>query len=250
MSTVGSASATGSSGGRTTTWASGSVKGAATEGTEGDEEERPEGEEDRMSMDGNYREMDAERDRFSVSASAMDEDLENDGDAMSDQASLVGFGEGAGSTVSGPTYSTSRTNLTASPAVGGPRSSLNTQILGLQQQRDSGPGTPLSDRTTATADQQRREARMLDGVALDNSGGFVDTTVRSPVPVGGSASNLHAMSSGGGGARPTSGLGAEAAERIVDERLEKGEGDGNAAKPPLGPPKADDLGRFYFEEKK
>ncbi len=50
-STVGSASATGSVGGRTTTWASGSVPGQ----TEGDDE-------DQMSMDTNFRDVD-ERDR-------------------------------------------------------------------------------------------------------------------------------------------------------------------------------------------
>ncbi|KAI9052412.1 hypothetical protein LZ554_003758 [Drepanopeziza brunnea f. sp. 'monogermtubi'] len=84
MSTVGSASATGSAGGRTTTWASGSQKG---------------GEEDMMSVDVDGRDstMD-ERERYDGSA------LDEDGDGMSDNASLVGFGEGAGSTVSGPIY--------------------------------------------------------------------------------------------------------------------------------------------------
>lgn len=85
MSTVGSASATGSlGGGQTTTWASGSMTGDDAE--------------DKLSMDTNYRDID-ERDRYS----AMDQS--EDGDVMSDEgnASLVGFGEGAGSTVSGPT---------------------------------------------------------------------------------------------------------------------------------------------------
>ena len=146
MSTVGSASATGSIGGRTTTWASGSTKGQ----TDADEDER---EADQMSMDTNYRDSD----RFS--ASAMDEDL--DGDGMSDDTSLVGFGEGAGSTVSGPTYS--RSNLV-------PRTSY------LQ---GSGAGTPLSASTTATAEQQRRDARMIDGLAADEPAtGYVDTAAR------------------------------------------------------------------------
>ena len=114
MSTVGSASATGSAGGRTTTWASGSTKGQTEAGDE-----------DQMSMDANYRDID-DRDRFS--ASAMDEDM----DGMSDDASLVGFGEGAGSTVSGPIYS--RRDLAASPAVG--RSGLASQL------QSSGSGTP------------------------------------------------------------------------------------------------------------
>jgi hypothetical protein len=98
MSTVGSASATGSVGGRTTTWASGSQKGMNEGEGEGEGDD-----EDEMSMDTNYRDID-ERDRYSTM------DQSEDGDGMSDEgnASLVGFGEGAGSTVSGPTYTRSR----------------------------------------------------------------------------------------------------------------------------------------------
>jgi hypothetical protein len=200
MSTVGSASATGSVAGRTTTWASGSTKGQ----TEADDDER---EADQMSMDTNYRDSD----RFS--ASAMDEDL--DGDGMSDDTSLVGFGEGAGSTVSGPTYS--RSNLVS-------RASL------LQQ--SNSVGTPLSASTTATAEQQRREARMIDGLAADEpSSGYVDTAAR------------------GGNAIPPStrgsGEGLQAAERILQNRLDDGEG----RKPPLGSPDEAGLGKFYFEKK-
>ena len=202
MSTVGSASATGSTGGRTTTWASGSAKGQ----TEGDEEDV-----DQMSMDTNYRDID-DRDRYS--ASAMDEDM--DGDGMSDDTSLVGFGEGAGSTVSGPTYS--RRDITASPAVG--KSGLATQL------QSSGAGTPVSASTTATAEQQKREARMIDGLADDTSSGYVDTAAR-----------------GGVGARAS---GVETAERIIRDRLDDGEG----RKPPLGTPDEAGLGKFYFEEKK
>jgi hypothetical protein len=199
MSTVGSASATGSIAGRTTTWASSSAKGQ----TDADDDER---EADRMSMDANYRDSD----RFS--ASALDEDL--DGDGMSDDTSLVGFGEGAGSTVSGPTYS--RSNLV-------PRASL------LQQ--SSGAGTPLSASTATTAEQQRREARMIDGLAADEpSSGYVDTAAR-----------------GGTGVPPGtrgSGDGSQAAETIAS-RLDDGEG----RKPPLGSPDEAGLGKFYFEKK-
>ena len=193
MSTVGTASATGSAGGRTTTWASGSTK-----------------DDDQMSLDAssNYRDND-ERDRFSASASAMDEE-----DGMSDDTSLVGFGEGAGSTVSGPTYS--RNNLQRN----------------LGSQREVG-GTPVSDRTTATAEQQRRDARMIDGLATDDQGsGWVDTAARSGagVPNNGSGSRV----------------GVEAAERIVRDRLDGGE----TKRPPLGSPDEAGLGKFYFEEKK
>lgn len=88
---MGSASATGSVGGRTTTWASGSARGEDAE-TDRDADE--------MSVDCGYRDID-ERDRYSAAGDAMDQD----GDGSGDDASLVGFGEGASSTVSGPTYS-------------------------------------------------------------------------------------------------------------------------------------------------
>jgi len=84
--------------------------------------------EDQMSMDTNDRDID-DRDRYS--ASAMDEDV--DGDGMSDDTSLVAFGEGAGSTVSGPTYN--RRDLASSPAVG--KSGLASQL------QSSGAGTPV-----------------------------------------------------------------------------------------------------------
>ena len=197
MSTVGSASA--STGGRTTTWASGSAKGP----TEGDEDER---EVDEMSMDAN---MD-DRDRYS--ASAMDEDM--DGDSVSDNTSLVGFGEGASSTVSGPTYS--RSNVV-------PRSGLANQWQG------STPSTPLSAGASATVEQQKRDARMIDGIADDTASGYVDTAARGGVPVGAAGST-----------------GVETAERIMRDRLDVGEG----RKAPLGSPEEAGLGKFYFEEKK
>jgi hypothetical protein len=161
-----------------------------------------------MSMDTNYRDSD----RFS--ASAMDEDL--DGDGMSDDTSLVGFGEGAGSTVSGPTYS--RSNLV-------PRA---THLQG------SGAGTPLSASTTATAEQQRREARMIDGLAADEPvSGYVDTAAR-----GGVGANTSTGARGGDG--------VQIAERILRDRLDDGEG----KKAPLGSTDEAGLGKFYFEERK
>ncbi|KAF4635130.1 hypothetical protein G7Y89_g2967 [Cudoniella acicularis] len=200
MSTVGSASATGSVGGRTSTWASGSAKAQ----TDGDDDE--------MSMDTNYRDMEADR----YSASAIDEDMEGDG--MSDDTSLVGFGEGAGSTVSGPIYS--RRDIASSPAVA--KSALAAQL------QSSVPGTPASASTTMTTEQQRRDARMLDGLAADEPAtGYVDTAARD----------------GRGVSMP----GRETAERILRERLD---GDGEARKPPLGSPDEAGLGKFYFEDKK
>lgn len=202
MSTVGSASATGSMAGRTTTWASGSAKASR------------DGEEDELSVDAdqmdgvaggsNFRDLEAENDRFS--ASAMDEDMD-DGDGMSDNTSLVGFGEGAGSTVSGPTYS--RRDLAASPAAG--RSALANML----QRDNSGMGTP------STIERERRDARMLDGISDDPN----DTAARG-IPTRGSG-------------------GVEAAERIMRDRLDEGEGGRKA----LSSPDEAGLGKFYFEKK-
>jgi hypothetical protein len=141
-----------------------------------------------------------ERDRYSAM------DVSEDGnDGMSDEgnASLVGFGEGAGSTVSGPTYTRSRSSQMQAAA--------------------GGIGSPASTSTGAL--EQRRDARMMDGIADDTASGYVDTTMRSPVP-----------SRGSGGA---------AAERIVRERLDEGEG----KRPAMSTPDESGLGKFYFEEK-
>jgi hypothetical protein len=93
MSTVGSASATDSATNEPA-WASVSSHGQDGEYSEAE----------KMSMDTNYSDID-ERGRYSAM------DVSEDGnDGMSDEgnASLTGFGEGAGSTVSGPTYMPSR----------------------------------------------------------------------------------------------------------------------------------------------
>jgi hypothetical protein len=148
-----------------------------------------------MSMDTNYRNMD-ERDRYSAI------DISEDGnDGMSDEgnASLVGFGEGAGSTVSGPTYTRSRAS----------------QI----QAAGGGIGSPASTATSAL--EQRRDARMMDGIADDTASGYVDTTTKSP------------------------GLSRGAGERIVRERLDEGEG----KRPAMSTSEKPGSGKFYFEER-
>lgn len=132
MSTVGSASATGSAAGRTTTWASGSAKA----------------EDDEMSVETNFRDID-ERDRYSQSA--QDEDM----DGMSDDASLVGFGEGAGSTVSGPTYS--RSNLQKSGLV----NQLHREGSGLGN--NSGGGGGGGGAEAAERILRERQAQLEDG---------------------------------------------------------------------------------------
>ncbi len=190
---------------------------------------------------GDYRDEDMLTELDSISASgymgadAMDEDLDNltshslggFEDHMSDDgnASLVDFGEGAGSTLSGPIYqrrpptslqgNTAASAATAysapeggNPAVadGAPWSSNAPPQSGLAaggrrdfaahpSERETGSDTPVSQ----SAVRERCEARMMDGVALDQTaplfatapvvggGGdhdvFLDTTTSGPVPI-------------------------------------------------------------------
>lgn len=248
MSTVGTASATGSVGARTTTEAGEQYEMDADQ-TEVDE--------DGMSMDTNYRTMDV--DSTSGAMDPMDEDMASRSvggfeDRMSDDgtASLVGFGEGANSTVSGPIYHRRPLPGTAGAAGiwGLERSSSGLSqeaMMRNREMRDAGSDTPVS----ASAAAEARQAKYVDGVAVDGGGHvgtsdddvFVDTTTRGPVPVQPGQPRTSALREGVGG--PAS---REAAERIVRERLDGGEG-GRA--PVLGNSKdGDKLGKFYFEEKK
>jgi hypothetical protein len=211
VSTVGTASATESVGGRTT---STTEVGGEDRTTLGDDD----GDEDMLT------EMDSASASgymgADVDADAMDEDLDNltsqsVDDRMSDDgnASLVGFGEGAGSTLSGPIYhrrplpSQGSTTGSATGAWGPPERASSGLSEGaaaanpsphhqhhgrtrVPEQREAGNGTetPVSQ----SAVRERREARMVDGVALDvvaaaaadnnNDDVFVDTTTRGPVP--------------------------------------------------------------------
>jgi hypothetical protein len=253
MSTVGTASATDSFGNRTLgELALGGGGGSGSGRGDGDRDMMMggsgDGDEDMLSMDTNYREteMDSASGYLGTGGplgdlDAMDEDLASRSvggfeDRMSDDgtASLVGFGEGAGSTVSGPIYH--RRPLPGQVGGGGgPSSSASAMgnvwtlersssglsdgafAPGVRRDRDllrergdggggggiggGGGDTPMS----ITAVMERREARMMDGVATDGagvsaagSGGsgtnaaagvageddmFVDTTTRGPVPV-------------------------------------------------------------------
>ncbi|RYP52443.1 hypothetical protein DL768_002409 [Monosporascus sp. mg162] len=258
MSTVGTASATGSVGARTT-----------TEGGEQFDGDGDATEEDVMSTDTNYRAMDI--DSTSGAIDPMDEDLTNRSvggfedreDRMSDDgnASLVGFGEGANSTVSGPIYHRRPLPGTAGAtgAWGLERSSSNLSETVLARNRErvefaAGSDTPVS----ASAAAERRDAKYVDGVALDGGGHvgttdddmFVDTTTRGPIPLPvqqPGQPQTSALREGVGGPATR-----EAAERIVRERLDGGEGRVGAGGDALGNPKGGEkqLGRFYFEEKK
>ncbi len=270
MSTVGTASATGSVGARTTT--EGEMDGDLTE-------------DGSISTDTNYRAMEVD---------PMDEDLasrsvggfEDREDRMSDDgtASLVGFGEGANSTVSGPIYH--RRPLPGATGGGGSgsggggsggggsgwglersNSNLSESAMAATRSRDRdrdrdrvefvGLDTPPP--TSSSAAAERRDAKYVDGVALDGGGHvgttdddmFVDTTTRGPIPVQPGQPQTSALREGVGG--PAS---REAAERIVRERLDGGgearnNNSSSSASSVLGSPKGGEkLGHFYFEEKK
>ncbi|KJZ76805.1 hypothetical protein HIM_03682 [Hirsutella minnesotensis 3608] len=254
MSTVGTASATASHTGET--------EGEDVRTTAGDRDE------DMLSTDTNYREA------GSVTSMAPDQDpMDEDMDAMATRsiggyddrmsddgsASLVGFGEGAGSTVSGPIYhrrppptastgahlswTLERSNSGLSEArrdrdtvmSGGGGSAntsgtISTSSGGMLS--TAGVDTP----TTASAFRESRDARMMDGVAADGQiqghvtgdETFVDTTLQGPVSAP--------------GRRPT----RETAERIV-QQLDRGEqrvGSAAMGSPGRG---GEPLGKFYFE---
>jgi hypothetical protein len=164
-STVGSASATGSIGGRTT-WASGSDIF--------DPDRISEDHDDGVSSNGGFSEE--------------------------GNASLVGFGEGASSTISGP-ISTSGARIptsarqssmaggNTSPSAsrpGGPAPSAFTQHttsspMGGGTVPPSSP-SPASSTTTEPRNSDENDARMVDGMTFDSD--VIDTAARPPRPVG------------------------------------------------------------------
>jgi hypothetical protein len=143
-STVGSASATGSVGGRTT-WASGSDVYEA----------------DKMSEDQDIpASADGDRDR---DAQMEAETASSTGGFSDEAASLVGFGEGA--------RTPARTHSTAGP--GSPAAGKATPTT------SSVPGYLRGD-MSLTPEGQRQDARMIDGMTYD--AGVVDTVSRTPPP--------------------------------------------------------------------
>lgn len=170
-STVGSASATGSIGGHTT-WASGSDAFDA----------------DKMSEDPDHD------DAFSSVSNVSDEG----------NASLVGFGEGANSTISGPTSRPppglnrmSSGGLNARPtSMSSNVSRPNPLASYLQQQQQQPPQSPHqqyqnqaqhgidnemispSPAGSNTPEPMPEDARMVDGMTFDED--IVDTTARTP----------------------------------------------------------------------
>lgn len=204
ISTVGSASATGSVGGKTT-WASQSVS---------------------QSMD--YDDGDK-----------MSEDQEADvGDGVSstggfsdeDKASLVGFGEGAGSTVSGP-VSTANRRAQAQFAARQQGLGMNAYSPATPRTRPmeagsgSGGSTPMSG-----IERGGTDPKMMDGISFDQ--GVIDTTVQSPPPV-------EQPYSGG----RFSGAGTDMAETMMQDRL-----DDRDLRTMTTPPNNQSLGSFGFEK--
>jgi len=153
-STVGSASATGSVG--RTTWASGSDAFDADKMSEGPDAD------DGVSSVGN----------------------------MSDEAnaSLVGFGEGANSTISGPTSRPSGLSRISSGGLNTRPTSMSSNVSRpnplasylQQQQQHAGDSSkmPPSPTGSTTPEPLTDDARMVDGMTFDPD--VVDTTARTP----------------------------------------------------------------------
>lgn len=236
------------------------------------------------SMDTEYR----EGDDGSMSAyTNRDEDLSTRSvggyeDRMSDDgnASLVGFGEGAGSTVSGPIY---HRRVLPNPATLNQGSSagamashghwgLERTASGLSDgqspnptgRRDTVRGVPNISAISQTdgsdtsasmnAMRERREAAAHNGVAVDEDDIFVDTTTRGPVPVRQVESAIRETQQSyshqqTAAAQHPGSTSREAAERLVRARLgEDPDGDSTMGSPSPGPEGG--LGKFYFEDKK
>lgn len=241
MSTVGTASAT-----------EGSQHGGEASGsrqTAGDAD----GDEDMFSTDTNYRETAESVASMAAEPDGMDEDMEDEAiatrsvggyeDRMSDDgsASLVGFGEGANSTVSGPIYHRRPVPGSSSQAQQPPWMVERTTsgLSDMRRERDfsTTPGANSDVPVSAAALQERREARMMDGVAADSGypgpeyEPYVDTTFRGPVPVNAGSSRQQ---------QPR-----ELAERLTHS-LDGGDGSGapTLSQPGQG---GEPLGQFSFE---
>ncbi|ETI25077.1 hypothetical protein G647_04448 [Cladophialophora carrionii CBS 160.54] len=198
-STVGSASATGSVGGRTT-WASGSIDYDA----------------DKMSEDPD--------DGVSSTGGFSDED----------KASLVGFGEGAGSTVSGPVstpYNTRASISRTSTNVVAPSTPRTGNIPAFGF--GSGQSTPMSGITPSAA-AGSTDPKMMDGMSYDQN--IIDTTMQPAPPV--DEPPVYGQ--------PTrfSGMGTEMAEQVMRDRL----GGLEQAQQSMHQGDGQSLGRFPFEK--
>ncbi|KAM0277087.1 hypothetical protein ACHAQH_006095 [Verticillium albo-atrum] len=244
MSTVGTASATASY-------------------TGGDDETRTapgDRDEDMQSTDTNYRgsgsvtsvgepdHMDEDMDGAARSVGGYEDRMSDDG-----SASLVGFGEGANSTVSGPIY-----HRRPIPGLSNTQSGSGSQ-WGLERNNSGLSDTPRSrgdvvmsgdTSTSATAMQEGRDARLMDGVAVESGREddmFIDTTNRTPGSAGHSPFTAQPPGAQQGflpGRLPTS-TARDAVERMVGGRLDSGE-----ARAGMTTKGGDQPGQFEFEERK
>lgn len=103
-------------------------------------------------------------------------------------ASLVGFGEGAGSTLSGP-VSTVRGARVGSPAMS--KTSASAVMAGGHQSGSPMSGVARSSPSPAGSNTPEpvTDARMMDGMTYDEN--VVDTTVLPPRPVEESSEGGH-----------------------------------------------------------
>lgn len=184
ISTVGTASATGSVGGKTT-WASESVDYDA----------------DKMS-ESTTPEPEMDHDQINDETSSVG--ALSDGD----KASLVGFGEGASSTISGPINTANARIIAARNAM---------QRPGLLQQQSSGGNTPMSGLERPGSGSIPYDSK--DDMMMDE-------------PDGMSAEQEYAR---------TSGYGTQLAESVMRDRID------DDTRPMETPPNQKDLGRFGFE---
>lgn len=146
-STVGSASATGSIGGRTT-WASGSDVYEA----------------DKMSED--------QDDGVSSTGGFSDEG----------NASLVGFGEGASSTISGPvSTAAARSAAARHNSLGSPSASKASAVPSHLHQQVGTPMSGVVPSPPPPSTAMSPDPRLMDGMSYDAN--VVDTTAQSPLPV-------------------------------------------------------------------
>ncbi|EGX91807.1 hypothetical protein CCM_05964 [Cordyceps militaris CM01] len=257
MSTVGTASATESS-----------HHGDGGTGSRGSRQTAADRDEDMFSTDTNYRETADSVASMAAEPDAMDEEIDEGiatrsvggyEDRMSDDgsASLVGFGEGANSTVSGPIYH--RRPVPGSAAAQQQQAPWTVErsasgLSDIRRERDFAfaPGAYNDMPASAAALQERREARMMDGVAADAGypgaeyEPYVDTTFRGPVPI--NAMSLRQQQQ----QQQQQQQPREVAEQIA-QRLDGGSGSGSGSArsgaPPLGHPGqgGEPLGQFSFD---
>lgn len=195
---------------------------------------------------GHHMDMDVDEDVASRSAGQFEQEENMSDDDGS--ASLVGFGEGANSTISGPIY-------VRRPLPGVERTSSGLSeggMVGAQRNRFD-----REDALAAIAAAERRDAREIDGVSSEgpargfvamDEDAFVDTTTSGPVPVAANISSLRETQYGAHTRHhwnhqqpPTA---REAAERAMRERgVDAGSRSG-------GSPLASPGKRLTFEDQK